>query len=183
MKRPSIGLTRGLWNDNERYLESYWNVIPDMWVHGDFASREENGSWLIHGRSDDTLKIAGKRTGPSEIESLLLETGKIHEAAVIGAPDEIKGSAVVCVCVPAEGVDGSDDIRAELSQAVVSGLGAPFRPKVITFVSDLPKTRNMKIMRRVVRAVYLNQDPGDLSSLVNPETVDELKSRFSHRSV
>ncbi|MBV1894939.1 MAG: AMP-binding protein [Rhodobacteraceae bacterium] len=182
MKRPSIGLTRGLWNDNKRYLDSYWDVIPGMWVHGDFASRNVDGSWFIHGRSDDTLKIAGKRTGPSEIETLLLDSGKVFEAAVIGAPDEIKGSAVICVCVPAAGVEETDKLRAELSQVVVAGLGAPFRPKDIIFVPDLPKTRNMKIMRRVVKAVYLNQNPGDLSSLVNPEAVAELGLRFSGRA-
>jgi len=173
MRRPSIGLTRGLWNDRERYLESYWNRIPGMWVHGDYASAREDGAWFVHGRSDDTLKIAGKRTGPAEIESLLLETRLVREAAVIGVPDEIKGTAILCVCVPMDGAD--DDTAQTLSRAVVTGLGTPFRPRAIIFASDLPKTRNMKIMRRVVRAVHLGEDPGDLSALVNPEVIEELK--------
>ena len=175
MRRPSIGLTRGLWNDDERYLETYWRVLPGMWVHGDFASIDEDGMWYVHGRSDDTLKIAGKRTGPAEIESLLLATGRLREAAVVGAPDAIKGTAIVCVCVPAAGVQAGESLAEELSGAVVKGLGPPFRPKSVVFAGDLPKTRNMKIMRRVVRAVYLGEDPGDLSSLVNPDSVENLK--------
>ncbi len=175
MRVPSIGLTRGLWQDPERYLDTYWNKIPDLWVHGDWASRDAQGLWYVHGRSDDTINVAGKRTGPAEIESLLLNTGRISEAAVIGVPDDIKGSAIVCVVVAA-GEDGSDELRGALSSAVVDGLGNPFRPRQIIFVGDLPKTRNMKIMRRVVRAVYNGQDPGDLASLVNPEAVDGLKA-------
>ena len=84
---PSIGLTRGFWNDSQRYLESYWSKIPGLWVHGDFASIDSRGRWYIHGRSDDTIKIAGKRTGPSEIEGALLATGKVAEAAAVGVPD------------------------------------------------------------------------------------------------
>jgi len=176
MRQAPLGLTQGLWRDNERYLETYWNVIPDMWVHGDFASRDEDGMWYIHGRSDDTLKIAGKRTGPAEIESLLMGTGTLIEAAVIGIPDPVKGQALVCVCV-ARGEPG-EGLAEQLSAAVVDGLGVPYRPKRIVFVEDLPKTRNLKIMRRVVRAVYGGDDPGDLSSLVNPETVETLAASF-----
>lgn len=172
MRQPSIGLTRGLWNDAERYLDTYWRVIPDLWVHGDFASIDADGFWYVHGRSDDTIKIAGKRTGPAEIESLLLATGRVREAAAVGVPDDIKGQAVVCVCVVD---DTSDALAQELSDAVASGLGTPFRPREVVFASDLPKTRNMKIMRRVVRSLYTGRDPGDLSSLVNPEVVQELE--------
>ena len=184
MKVPSIGLTRGLWRDEERYLDTYWRKIPGMWLHGDFASRDSDGFWFIHGRSDDTLKIAGKRTGPAEIESLLLGTGLLKEAAAIGAPDPIKGTAIVCVCVPKDAAGGDDagdpDVVAEaLTQAVIKGLGPPFRPKAIVFTGDLPKTRNMKVMRRVVRAVYLGKDAGDTSSLVNPEAVAALKEKVS----
>jgi acetyl-CoA synthetase len=173
---PSIGLTRGLWNAPERYLEAYWEKVPGMWIHGDFASVDAQGHWFIHGRSDDTIKIAGKRTGPAEVEGVLLATGKVGEAAVIGIPDPVKGSAVVCVCVPARGVTGTPELADELRQAVVAGLGASFRPKAVTFVSAVPKTRSMKIMRRVVRSVWLGEPVGDLSGLVNPEAVDDLKA-------
>jgi acetyl-CoA synthetase len=175
---PSIGLTRGLWRDRERYLESYWSKIPGMWVQGDFALVDQDGNWFIHGRSDDTIKIAGKRTGPAEIETLLYETGKVAEAAVIGVPDPVKGSAVVCVCVPASGVAETPKVLEELQSAVASGLGSSFRPKAIAFVDELPKTRSMKIMRRVVRSIWAGEEVGDLSGLVNPESVAQLRTRL-----
>lgn len=176
MRRPSIGLTRGLWKDRERYLETYWSTWPNVWHQSDFASRDADGHWFIYGRSDDTMKIAGKRTGPAEIEALLMASGKLGEAAAIAVPDPIKGSALVIVCTLRPGVQASAELQAELSQLVAHGLGAPFRPKQVLFVSELPKTRNMKIMRRVIRAACLGNDAGDLSSLVNPEAVNELRA-------
>lgn len=173
---PSIGLTRGLWRAPERFIEAYWDKVPDLWIHGDFASVDADGHWFVHGRSDDTIKIAGKRTGPSEIEALLLGTGKVGEAAAIGVPDPVKGSAVVCVCVPARGVTGTPDLADAMKKAVVAGLGASFRPKTVIFVEAIPKTRSMKIMRRVVRSIWLGQPVGDLSGLVNPEAVDALQA-------
>ena len=179
LRNPNIGFTKSLWRDDERYLDSYWRTIAGVWVHGDFAMRDADGLFYILGRSDDTIKVSGKRTGPSEIETLLTGTGKVSEAAVIGVPDEIKGSAIVCVCVPMPGVAADAALQAELSQAVVHGMGASYRPRQVLLVSDLPKTRNMKIMRRVVRAVYKGDSPGDLSSLVNPETVAELQGKLA----
>jgi acetyl-CoA synthetase len=176
MRRPSIGLTRGLWNDRERYLETYWSTWPNVWKQSDFASRDADGHWFIYGRSDDTMKIAGKRTGPAEIESMLLATGKLWEAAAIAVPDPIKGSVLVVVCSLRPGVQATAELQTELSQLIAHGLGAPFRPKQVLFVSELPKTRNMKIMRRVIRAACLGNDAGDLSSLVNPEAVNELRA-------
>jgi acetyl-CoA synthetase len=174
MRKHVMGLTQGLWNEDERYVQNYWSTWPGVWHHGDFASRDEDGHWYIWGRSDDTLKIAGKRTGPSEIEALLMATGKLAEAAAIGIPDPIKGSTLVLVCVPKPG----DEVTAdELSYVVVHGLGAPFKPKAVLFISDLPKTRNLKIMRRVIRAAYLGENPGDLSSLVNPQSIEEIRAR------
>ena len=178
MRSPSIGLTRGLWHDRERYLDSYWSRLPNLWLHGDFVSRDADGMWYAHGRSDDTLKIAGKRTGPSEIEALLMATSLLLDAAVIGVPDPIKGSAVVCVCIPRPGTD-LDAAAATLSAAVTAGLGGAFKPARVAFVDDLPRTRNMKVMRRVVRAAWLGEDPGDLSTLVNPETVPAIRAALS----
>lgn len=174
LRLPSIGLTRGLWKEPERFIESYWTRFPGLWHHGDLAATDADGFWYVLGRSDDTLKIAGKRTGPSEIETLLTATGKIGECAVIGVPDEVKGQAIVCVCSPLPGVVSDDALRKILDEALVAGLGVPFRPRAILFVTDLPKTRNLKVMRRVVRAAYLGESPGDLSSLVNPEAVQEV---------
>jgi acetyl-CoA synthetase len=177
---PSIGLTRGFWRDPERYLETYWSKIPGLWVHGDFASIDDSGLWYIHGRSDDTIKIAGKRTGPAEVEAALLATGVIAEAAAVGVPDPIKGSAVVCVCVPARGMTPGPELVATLGKAVVAALGASFRPKDILWVSDLPKTRTQKIMRRLVRSVILDQPTGDLSGLANPDSLIDLKKQRVH---
>jgi acetyl-CoA synthetase len=172
MRAPSIGLTRGLWKDPQRYLDSYWTQIPGLWVHGDFASIDAEGFWYVHGRSDDTIKVAGKRVGPAEIESILLATGLVAEAAVIGAQDPVKGQALVCVCV-ARQPDAA--LADRLAQAVMTAFGTPFKPREFVFVADLPKTRNMKVMRRVVRAMVNGQAPGELSSLVNPEAIDDLE--------
>jgi acetyl-CoA synthetase len=183
LRNPNIGFTKSLWRDDDRYLESYWRTLPGLWVHGDFAMRDADGLFYILGRSDDTIKVSGKRTGPSEIETLLTGTGKVSEAAVVGVPDEVKGSAIVCVCVPMPGVPADAVLQQELSAAVVRGMGASYRPRQVLLVSDLPKTRNMKVMRRVVRAVYTGQSPGDLSSLVNPETVSELQARLGAEAI
>ena len=176
MRRPSIGLTRGLWRERERYLQTYWSTWPGVWHHGDFASRDADGHWRIYGRSDDVMKFAGKRTGPAEIETLLMGTGRLVEAAAIAVPDPVAGSALVVVCATRPGVPADAALEAELSNAVVHGLGVPFRPKAVILVADLPKTRNMKIMRRVIRAACLGEDPGDLSSLSNPESIDALRA-------
>lgn len=179
LRLPNIGMTKGLWRDPERYLDSYWRTIPGLWVHGDFARRDADGLYYVLGRSDDTIKISGKRTGPSEIETLLMGTGRISEAAVIGVPDPLSGSAIVCACVPMPGEQAGEALEQALAQAVVRGMGASYRPRRVLLLSDLPKTRNMKVMRRVVRAVWQGTDPGDLSSLVNPEAVEELKARLA----
>jgi len=174
MREPCIGTTRGLWRGDARY-QGYWERFPGVWVHGDWASRDADGSWFVHGRSDDTIKLAGKRTGPAEIEALLLAGGEIGDAAAVAVPDPIKGSAVVCAVVPRPGVEAGPALAARLSEAVVRGLGVPFKPKTVLFVADLPRTRNLKIMRRVIRAVLTDESPGDLTALVNPEAVEELR--------
>jgi acetyl-CoA synthetase len=179
LRLPSIGMTKGLWRDPERYLDSYWRTLPGLWVHGDFARRDADGLYYIAGRSDDTLKVAGKRIGPGEIENLLMATGKLSEAAAIGVPDALTGSAIVCICTPMPGVAADAALERELALAVAAGMGASWRPRKVVLVSDLPKTRNMKVMRRVVRAVWQGQDAGDLSSLVNPEAVAELRDRLA----
>jgi len=174
MREACIGTTRGLWKDERRYIESYWSTIPGMWVQGDLASRDEDGFWYLHGRSDDTLKIAGKRIGPTEIEEALLATGTVAEVAAVGLPDPVTGSAVICVAVPAPGQVGNAALAQALADAAAAALGRAFRPKRVIFVHDLPKTRSMKVMRRLVRTTLAGQAPGDLSSLVNPEAVQEL---------
>jgi acetyl-CoA synthetase len=175
MTRPCIGLTRSMWRADDRYME-YWSHIPDTWVHGDWASRDDDGVWYIHGRSDDTLKINGQRTGPAEIESTLMATGRVSDVAVIGVPEPDAGTVVVIAVVPTVGEAGSAALAADLTRAVVDGHGDPFRPKRVLFVAELPKTRNMKTMRRVIRAAITSESPGDLTALVNPETFEALKA-------
>jgi acetyl-CoA synthetase len=179
LRVPSIGLTRGLWRNPERYLESYWNSIPGLWVHGDWASRDGDGQWFLHGRSDDTIMVAGKRCGPFEVESILMDTGLVAEAAASGADDALKGEVVVCACVAGPGVSGDAETAARLSDAVARRLSPAFRPQRIVFVPELPKTRNMKVMRRVVRAVFEGRSAGDLAALVNPEAVKELRAKVA----
>lgn len=179
LRNPNIGFTKGLWRDPERYLSTYWRVIPGVWYHGDLAMQDEDGLFYILGRSDDTIKIAGKRTGPAEIETLLTASGKVAEAAAVSVPDEIKGEALVCLCVPMPGVTADEALAAELEQAIVVGMGASYRPKAVLFVEDLPKTRNMKIIRRVIKALLRGSDPGDLSALVNPEALEEVRRKIA----
>jgi acetyl-CoA synthetase len=161
-------MTAGFWQDPDRYLETYWSRWPDVWVHGDWAYVDGDGFWYIHGRSDDTLKIAGKRVGPAEIESVLVGHPAVTEAAAIGVPHEVKGETVVCFTVLRPGFEPSDVLRRELIERVVNHMGRAIRPERILFARDLPKTRSAKIMRRVIRATYLQREPGDLSSLENP---------------
>jgi len=175
VRAPWIGMTRGFWRDPARYEETYWSRYPGVWLHGDFAAVDRDGMWFITGRSDDTIKIAGKRLGPAEVESVLVDHPAVMEAAAIGVPHDVKGSEVVAFCVLAPGHDASDALRAELRAAVVNAMGKALAPRAVLFVPDLPKTRNAKVMRRVVRSAYLGLDPGDTSSLVNPEAVDGIR--------
>ncbi len=188
IKQPWIGMARGFWQEKERYLDTYWRRFKDIWVHGDFAMRDKDGHWFILGRSDDTLKVAGKRVGPAEVESLLVAHPLVTEAAVIGVPDEVKGTAMVAFVVTGDKLqvtsDDADDsslvtrhssLETELKALVSRDMGKPLAPSRIHFVSALPKTRNAKVMRRVIRSAYLGEDPGDLSALENPAAVDEIR--------
>jgi acetyl-CoA synthetase len=170
-KRAWPGMTRGIWRDPERYLETYWGRFPGVWTHGDWASIDEDGYWFLHGRSDDTLNIAGKRIGPAELESAAVDHSAVAEAAAIGVPHEVKGEVAWLYCVLAPGAEASE---AEVKEAVSHELGKAFAPDRVIFVSALPKTRSAKIVRRAVRARALGQDPGDLSTLENPEALEEI---------
>ncbi len=175
IRQPWIGMTRGFWRDPDRYLAAYWSRFPNVWVHGDWAAIDGDGLWFILGRSDDTIKIAGKRVGPAEVESVLVGHGAVSEAAAIGVPDQLKGEALVCFCVLKPAHEADDALRGDLISTVARALGKPLAPREVHFVRDLPKTRNAKIMRRVIRAAYLRLDPGDVSSLENPAAVEEIR--------
>jgi acetyl-CoA synthetase len=172
-RRAWPGMTRGLWNDpdGERYLDAYWRRFPGIWTHGDWASIDADGYWFLHGRSDDTLNIAGKRIGPAELESAAIGSGIVAEAAAVGIPHDVKGEVawIFCVAKPSADVD-----EARVATAVTDVLGKAFKPDRIIWVSALPKTRSGKIVRRAVRARALGKDPGDLSSLENPDALEEI---------
>src|SRR5262249_4633395 len=173
-RQPFPGMTRGFWRDPERYLETYWRRFPGVWTHGDWASVDADGYWFLHGRSDDTLNIAGKRIGPAELESAAVAHPAVSEAAAIGVPHEVKGEVAWIFCVLRPGEEASPAAAVEVTNAVADELGKAFKPDRIVFVSALPKTRSAKIVRRAVRARVLGKDPGDLSSLENPDALDEI---------
>jgi acetyl-CoA synthetase len=173
-RQPFPGMTRGFWRDPERYIETYWSRFPGVWTHGDWASVDEDGYWFLHGRSDDTLNIAGKRVGPAELESAAVAHPAVAEAAAVGVPHEVKGEVAWLFCALVPGQEASDELAAEVAGRVADGLGKAFRPERVLFVPALPKTRSAKIVRRAVRAKALGRDPGDLSSLENPEALEEI---------
>jgi acetyl-CoA synthetase len=176
--KPWPSMTRGIWKDPDRYLEAYWNRWPDVWVHGDWASVDEDGFWFLHGRSDDTMNIAGKRLGPAEVESALADHPAVVESAAVGVPDEVKGEAIWCFVVTRPDAPGTEELAVELAAQVAAELGKSFKPSRVVFVDELPKTRSAKIMRRTLRAMVMGTDPGDLSSLENPSALDGLRSRI-----
>ncbi len=145
-------------------------------MHGDWARIDDDGFWFIEGRSDDTLKVAGKRVGPAEVESAATAHAAVLEAAAIGVPHELKGEAIVVFVVLRSGYEGSDATAREIAETIVARLGRPLRPEAVRFVADLPKTRNAKILRRVIRGAYLGlADLGDLSALENPTAVEGIR--------
>jgi acetyl-CoA synthetase len=177
-KQPWPGMTRGIWKDPQRYLDAYWNRWPDVWVHGDWASVDADGFWFLHGRSDDTMNVAGKRVGPAEVESALAHHPAVAESAAVGLPDEVKGEAIWCFVVVKPGHEPGKALAAELAGAVAEHLGKAFKPGRVLFVDELPKTRSAKIVRRALRAVAMGEDPGDLSSLENPGALEAIKANL-----
>jgi acetyl-CoA synthetase len=175
IRQPWIGMTRSFWNDDARYLQAYWQRFEDVWVHGDFAAIDADGLWYILGRSDDTINVAGKRLGPAEVEALLNAHDAVAESAAVGVPHEVKGQEVVAFVVLKPDATPSNALREQLMQIVTDELGKPLKPRAIKFTEALPKTRNAKVMRRVIRAAYLGDDLGDVSSLEDPRTVDAIK--------
>jgi acetyl-CoA synthetase len=176
LRAPWPGMTRGFWAepDDERYVETYWRRIPGTWIHGDWAATDADGYWYIHGRSDDTLKVAGKRVGPAEVEACAVAHPAVAAAAAIGVPDELKGEAIVVLCVPRPGAAWDPVVASEVSELVVHDLGKPVRPRAVVAVGDLPRTRSGKVMRRVARAAWLGLDPGEISALENPLSVEAI---------
>lgn len=176
VRQPWVGMTRGFWRDPDRYLETYWSRFPGMWVHGDWAEIDDDGFWYIRGRSDDTLNIAGKRIGPAELESAAVGHPTVQEAAAIGVPHAIKGEAAVIFVVATPDSGNEPTLGNDVKVHISSHLGAALRPEAVHVVPDLPRTRNGKIMRRIIRAAYLHQELGDTSALENPAAVEAVRA-------
>lgn len=171
-RKPSPSMTKGFLKDPDRYIDTYFSRFPEIWYHGDWAKVDEDGFWFLFGRSDDTIKIAGKRLGPGEVESVLVEHPKVAEAAAIGVPHAVKGEGLVCFVVLMPGVQGDQSLENELRELVGHKMGHPMRPESVHFTPALPKTRSGKIVRGTIRRKYLGEDPGDLSSVENKDALD-----------
>jgi len=173
-KSSCPSMTRSLWSGDERYLEEYWSRFEDTWDHGDWAQKDDDGFWFLHGRSDDVLNVAGRKVGPAEVEGALIDHESVNAAAAIGADDETKGTAVVSYVVLEAGYEESDALRSELRGHVGEELGKPFKPREVLFVDEFPKTQSGKIVRRLIQSVYKGDEMGDLSSIENPDALDKI---------
>jgi acetyl-CoA synthetase len=192
-KKPAPSMTRGFWNDYERYLETYWSRFSGVWYHGDWAFVDREGYWFLMGRADDVIKVAGRRVGPAEIESVLNSHPLVAESGCIGLPDEVKGEKVCCFVIEkkkkGKGDDyvalknNSEELTENLRTLVVQNLGKTLEPDMIIFVEDLPRTRSGKIIRRLIRAVTSGETggTGDISTLENPESLEKIKQEWETR--
>ncbi len=182
VRQPWIGMTRGFHDGlvpgsgARRYHDAYWAARPGMWTHGDFAAVDADGQWFILGRSDDTIKVAGKRLGPAEVEAVLNANAAVAESAAIGVPDRVKGEAVVALVVLAPHLTATETLRDHLREALVGALGKALAPRAVLFTAALPKTRNGKIMRRVARAAYLGEDVGNVVALESESAIEAVRN-------
>jgi acetyl-CoA synthetase len=168
-------MTKSLWSGDERYLEEYWSTWDDLWDHGDWAQKDDDGFWFLHGRADDALNVAGRKVGPAEVEGALIDHDAVNQAAAVGAPDDTTGTAVVAYVVLEDGYEESDDLREDLREQVGAELGKPFRPREVLFVDEFPKTQSGKIIRRAIASLYRGEELGDMSSIENPDALDEVR--------
>ncbi|HEY5735724.1 MAG TPA: AMP-binding protein [Nitrosopumilus sp.] len=172
IRSPWPAMTRGLLNDDERYLQTYWSRFKDVWFHGDYVYVDDDNLWYMRGRTDDVINVSGHRMSTAEIEHAVISHKKISDAASIAIPDDITGEAIVVFFVS----DASEKLSlSEISDYVAEKIGKLARPKLLFQLSDLPKTRTGKIMRRLLKSKLLGDDLGDLSSLENPGVLDEIE--------
>jgi len=169
-------MTKSLWSGDERYLEEYWSRFDGMWDHGDWAQEDADGFWFLHGRADDALNVAGRKVGPAEVEGAAMDHDDVNQAAAVGVPDDTTGTAVVLYVIAEDGVAETDALREAVREMVGEELGKPFRPREVLFVDEFPKTQSGKIIRRAVQATYTGEDLGDMSSIENPDALDEVEN-------
>lgn len=170
-------MTKSLWSGDERYIQEYWSSFesPPLWDHGDWAQKDEDGFWYLHGRTDDVLNVAGRKIGPAEVEGVAMEHDAVNQAVAVGVPDDTTGTAVVLYTIVEDEFEKSDKLREEIRELVGEEQGKPFRPREVLFVEEFPKTQSGKIIRRAVEAIYMDDGLGDLSSIDNPEALDKLR--------
>ncbi len=180
IKRPFPGLTPALWGEPERYGLDYWSVLPGVYYTGDSAHIDEDGYVWFAGRADEIIKIAGHRIGTIEVETALLTHPHVAESGVIGRPDELRGEVIAAFVVLRQGYEPSEALHKELLETVRHELGPVVVIGEINFVNTLPKTRSGKIMRRVLRAVTVDREPGDISTIEDEGSVEEAKEAWHH---
>ena len=172
IKQPWPAMTRGLLNDDERYLETYWSKFENIWFHGDYVLADDDNLWYMKGRVDDVINVSGHRMSTSEIEHTVISHNKISDAASISIPDELTGEAIVVFFVPENKKEVN--LEADIIEHINKKIGKIAKPKLIFQLSDLPKTRTGKIMRRLLKAKLTGNPLGDLSSLENPDILKEI---------
>jgi acetyl-CoA synthetase len=183
LKRPFPGMLRTLYNDPERYRETYWQKYGDAYFAGDGAKRDEDGYYTITGRVDDVINVSGHRMGTMEVESALVSHEAVAEAAVTGKKDEDKGQVIFAYVTLEGDQEGSEDLQKELVQRVRERIGPIATPQSIVFTDNLPKTRSGKIMRRILQGVAEgSEDLGDTSTLADPSAVEDLKQEVAQQT-
>src|SRR6266702_1161481 len=178
IKRPFPGLTPALWGEPERYGRDYWQILPGVYYTGDSASIDEDGYVWFAGRADEIIKIAGHRIGTIEVETAFLMHPAVTEAGVTARPDELRGEVISAIVVLKQGYEPSNELRTELIETVRHELGPVAVIGDLNFVTMLPKTRIGKIMRRVLKAVTLDKDPGDISTIEDAGSVQDAREAW-----
>jgi acetyl-CoA synthetase len=178
LKKPWPGMLLTLYQDPKRYKEVYWSRFPNVYYTGDYAIRDADGYFWLLGRADEVLKIAGHRIGTMELESALVSHPAVSEAAAIGKPHEVKGETIAIFAILKQGYKPTEELKQELKRHVREVIGPVATPEEIYFVHSLPKTRSGKIMRRVLKAVLTDKPVGDLSTLEDEASVEEVRKAY-----
>lgn len=178
IKKPWPGVMMTIYKDPERYREAYWSKFPGMYFTGDYAIKDYDRYFWILGRADDVLKVAGHRMGAAELEGAVVSHEAVAEAAVIGKPDPLKGASITVFAILKQGYKSSEKLKKDLKKHMRKVIGPIATPDETYFVDALPKTRSGKIMRRLLKAVAADTPLGDLTTLEDEASVEEVKRAY-----
>jgi acetyl-CoA synthetase len=178
INKPWPAMFRTIFRDSDRFVQNYWAKFPGRYFTGDGAKQLKNGYFVIIGRVDDVLNVAGHRIGTWEVESALIDSGDVAEAAVVGTEDPIRGQAIAAFVTLKGGIEGTEEQRQKLREHVAKKIGAIARPSQLIFTADLPKTRSAKIMRRLLRDIAAGSVLGDTTTLADPAVIQQLKDQY-----